>query len=270
MNRNDIEHSSDIIQEEFSQSESRFDEDAPGDASHQLGRFLVEKVNSQELVNDVKSHAIANTTSAHTQTQPLSLNPHSHSNTNASANVHANSNANVNANTNASINAHANANTNNANANINANANVNTNVNTNASANTTAIPNNAIVSGASAPVATGTPTANTVTTIVIAESFSGTEHRSITTPTAHENTFHFTVSQTPLTNASAPSVTIPPLPIAEWTKQDCIRWVSSLGDAFIAYATAFDKNGHFSFFFFCCQFLLLSLHTTKHIYVHMY
>ncbi|ETO23303.1 hypothetical protein RFI_13877 [Reticulomyxa filosa] len=216
-NKNDTEHSPEVIQEELSQSDSCLDDDVILETPHQMGRFFVEKVNKQELAKDVKSHtnAVANVNSV----KQNSSNSNSFSNVNESPHhsIHYERNSIVDTtNTNTTVI-------------INVNA-----VALGSNGATNATNNNAIEKDNS----------NRKMNNVVTESTQQRDDETNNDTTIQSTLLSLSsLSRSNSFNKNTGSTTILSRPIAQWTKQDCVRWISSLGDAYIGYAAIFEKNG---------------------------
>ncbi|ETO07366.1 hypothetical protein RFI_30028, partial [Reticulomyxa filosa] len=210
-NKNDQERSPPATpREELSHSDSRFDEDTNPGTPHQMGRFFVEKVNKLELANDVKSHNDKIThvplISAATHARPTINRDDSSDHT---AN-HAIFDHNL---INAPTTAVTASPTSPAIAIVNTDhSNTRDDDDTNATANNATHQTNGIVTQ---------PDVDSSAQMLYDESNAQSSSRS---------------------NSSVKSVTTFPK-ITQWTKQDCIRWIVSLGDAYVDYAANFEKNG---------------------------
>ncbi|ETO35148.1 hypothetical protein RFI_01927, partial [Reticulomyxa filosa] len=229
LNKNENEHSPPATpMEELSQSDSRFDEDMHPETPHQMGRFFVEKINKQELANDVKSHTTDKSSNIGvkmnkpTATIATSLSPH------ISSDAFKNNNK--------------------------------TTVNNNNHRQ-----NETMTSGDNNRVINGGNHHNAPLTSILKHTKNRQSLREMTihvdtvgSSSATYDTQSHDTDHAPL--ASAKPLLSNSRPIAQWTIQDCVRWISSLGDAYVGYAVNFEKNATLhQYFCFLCLLLLLLL-----------
>jgi len=228
-NKSDVEHSPETNQEELSQSDSRLDDDDP---PHQMGRFLVEKVNKQELANDVKSHNNANVTMTSQKTSSGLNNrgPISNEMVNTQRNYEGSpvvlvEKTSTNSTTvivtpviSAMDNEHGL---------INKNNNITTKFILSEESNHDTNHNQPLQQSSSSRPSSPSQINS------IAKTGGSTNATTVSNATNSTNT------TTTVTSAATASTS---RPISQWSIQDCVRWVSSLGVAYVDYAGIFEKK----------------------------